>query len=317
MFKRLLVVVVALFGVFTLAACKGERTYKADGVYLAFSAGENDGAPQVTVVKVTIENDKIKEFYIDCLQSTAVKDEESNVTGYAFKEKTKKELGYDYRMHDGGRTMTDEEYREYLEEEGKLEWFEQAALIEKHFVEHGTDLTTDDDGYIQNVTGVTIADSDYSKLAKAAVDNAKAGKILSWTAYASGSQVNLVWAEGTVDAKGKLTSLKIDTLQGEVSDGIFAWNDKSKQELKYDYRMHDRERTMSDEEYREYLEEEGKLEWFEQADLLADYVLKNGLGNVKLDGTKLAEDAPEAISAVTVNVNHYVEVMKELLDNWK
>lgn len=178
MFKRLLVVVVALFGVFTLAACKGERTYKADGVYLAFSAGENYGAPQVTVVKVTIENDKIKEFYIDCLQSTAVKDEESNVTGYAFNEKTKKELGYDYRMHDGGRTMTDEEYREYLEEEGKLEWFEQA-------------------------------------------------------------------------------------------------------------------------------------------DLLADYVLKNGLGNVKLDGTKLAEDAPEAISAVTVNVNHYVEVMKELLDNWK
>ena len=51
---------VALFGVFTLAACKGERTYKADGVYLAFSAGENYGAPQVTVVKVTIENDKIK-----------------------------------------------------------------------------------------------------------------------------------------------------------------------------------------------------------------------------------------------------------------
>jgi len=292
--------------------------------------GENYGAPQVTVVKVTIENDKIKEFYIDCLQSTAVKDEESNVTGYAFNEKTKKELGYDYRMHDGGRTMTDEEYREYLEEEGKLEWFEQAALIEKQDVYKRQDLTTDDDGYIQNVTGVTIADSDYSKLAKAAVDNAKAGKILSWTAFASGSQVNLVWAEGTVDAKGKLTSLKItvdakgkltslkiDTLQGKVSDGIFAWNDKSKQELKYDYRMHDGGRTMSDEEYREYLEEEGKLEWFEQADLLADYVLKNGLGNVKLDGTKLAEDAPEAISAVTVNVNHYVEVMKELLDNWK
>ncbi|HHZ12088.1 MAG TPA: hypothetical protein GYA05_05180, partial [Acholeplasmataceae bacterium] len=74
MFKKFLVVLVALFGVFTLTSCN-RRTYMADGEFIAFKESLNYGAPQITVVKVTIENDEIKSFYIDCLQSTAVKDE--------------------------------------------------------------------------------------------------------------------------------------------------------------------------------------------------------------------------------------------------
>ena len=91
---------------------------------------------------------------------------------------------------------------------------------------------------------------------------------------------------------------------------------KTKKELRYDYRMHG-QNNLSEEDYKEYLEENDLLEWFEQADLLAQYVLENCLDNVKLEGTKLAEDAPEAIAAVTVNVNQYVAVMKELLEAWK
>lgn len=311
MLKRILMVLVAVFSLFALTAC-GERTYKADGVYAAFAESTNYGAPQVTVVTVTIKNDKIDSFYIDCLQSTAVKNEEGVVTGYNFNEKTKKELRYDYRMHGPG--MSEEEYLKHLEDNNLLEWFEQAELLEAYFKENGTDLTVNEDGYIQNVSGVTIKDGDYSKLAKQAVENAKAGKVYSWVA-SGGSTANLIWAEGTVDAKGKLTSLKLDTRQGRITDGTFAWDEKTKQEKGYDYRMHGP--GMEEEAYLDYLEENDLLEWFEQADLLAQYVLENGLDNVKLEGTKLAEDAPEAIAAVTVNVNQYVAVMKELLEAWK
>ncbi|HHX80930.1 MAG TPA: hypothetical protein GX692_07700 [Acholeplasmataceae bacterium] len=311
MLKRMLMVLVAVFSLFALTAC-GERTYKADGVYAAFAESTNYGAPQITVVTVTIKNDKIESFYIDCLQSTAVKNEEDVVTGYNFNEKTKKELRYDYRMHGPG--MDEEEYLDYLEENNKLEWFEQAELLEAYFKENGTDLTVDKDGYIQNVSGVSIVDSDYSKLAKKAVENAKAGKVYSWVAT-GGSTTNLIWAEGTVDKNGKLTSLKLDTRQGRITDGTFAWDEETKQEKGYDYRMHGP--GMEEEAYLDYLEENNKLEWFEQADLLAAYVLENGLANVKYDDNGKLDNAPEAIAEVSVTVNHYVKVMKDLVDNWK
>ena len=40
-------------------------------------------------------------------------------------------------------------------------------------------------------------------------------------------------------------------------------------------------------EYKEWLEENNKLEWFEQVDLLTEYVLKNGLTGFSLDGDKI------------------------------
>lgn len=316
MFKKFLVVLVALFGVFTLTSCN-RRTYMADGEFIAFKESLNYGAPQITVVKVTIENDEIKSFYIDCLQSTAVKDESNTVTSYAFNAKTKKELRYDYRMHDGGRTMSEEDYIAWLKANNKLEWFEQAELLEAYFLANGTDLQTDDQGHITNVASVTIADSDYSLLAKQAVENAKQGKVYSWLAYSEGTSIGIIWAEGTLKSDGTLKTLKLDELQGKMSNGTFSWNAKTKQELKYDYRMHDGGRTMSEEDYKKYLKDNNKLEWFEQADLLANYALKNGVSGLTLDGTKLSSNKPQALAGVSINVNHYIQVLGDLLNTWK
>ena len=68
-----------------------EKTYAADGVYSAFEASTNYGAPMLTTVSVTITNDEIASFYIDCVQSTAVKTDDV-VTDYNFNQKSKKEL---------------------------------------------------------------------------------------------------------------------------------------------------------------------------------------------------------------------------------
>ncbi|MDD4000742.1 MAG: hypothetical protein PHX62_07620 [Bacilli bacterium] len=314
MYKKVLMVLVAVFSLFALTACK-ERTYKADGVYTAFSEGLSNGAPQVTEVSVTIKNDKIESFNIDCLQSVLTKDEEEVITGITFNAKTKKELRYAYRMH-GQFALSEEDYIDYLEENDELEWFEQAELLEAHFLANGTSLETDDNGYITNVASVSIADSDYSKLAAEAVANAKAGKVYSWMAYTSGTQANIVWAEGNVNDKGVLTSLSLDTLQGNVKENAFTWNEKTKQELKYAYRMHGH-RELSEEDYKEWLEENEELEWFEQANLLSDYVFANGLANVKVATGGTLEDAPTTLAEVSVTVSHYVEVMEALLDEWK
>lgn len=188
MFKKLLLVFVAVFCILTLSSCK-ERTYKADGVYLAFDVGTT--TPQITVVKVTIKNDKVESFYIDCLQSTAVKNTENVVTAYNFNAQSKKQLLYKYGMHNKD---------------------DQAA--------------------------------DYTK----------------------------------------------QDLNTEA--GLNA--------------------------YKAYLEETGKKEWFQQAELLANYALSNGtVSNVTLNGTKLGDNAPEAIASVSINVQNYFTVMQELLDAWK
>ncbi|HEY8395270.1 MAG TPA: hypothetical protein VIK96_00675 [Bacilli bacterium] len=332
MFKKLLLVFVAVFCILTLSSCK-ERTYKADGVYLAFDVGTT--TPQITVVKVTIKNDKVESFYIDCLQSTAVKNTENVVTAYNFNAQSKKQLLYKYGMHNKDDQAADytkqdlnteaglNAYKAYLEETGKKEWFQQAELMEAYFKTNGV---PDD---LSNVSSVTISDAGYTTLAKQALENAKAGKVYSWT-YENGSTLSVIWAEGTVNEKGKLTSLKIDERQGKVTNGTFAWNAQTKQELQYLYGMHNSDNqaagyTKQDlkteaglNAYKEFLEETGKKEWFQQAELLANYALSNGnVSNVTLNGTKLGDNAPEAIASVSINVQNYFTVMQELLDAWK
>src|SRR5690554_4028382 len=175
MFKKLLLVFVALFAVVTLAACDPteepvERTFVADGVYTAFSEElTNAGGPQITWVSVTIENDEITAFYIDVIQSAQTKNAEDVVTGFAFNAQSKKELGYAYRMH-GQRSLTEAEYITWLEENEKLEWFEQAALIEAFMVENGPAAVTKTEDVIDNIATVTIKDA-YTVLAAQAVQN--------------------------------------------------------------------------------------------------------------------------------------------------
>ena len=83
--------------------------------------------------------------------------------------------------------------------------------------------------------------------------------------------------------KDKVHDIIIDTVQG--TDGKF--NEQSKRELGYDYKMHYytyaglvgyENATM--EGYVDWLKENNKLEWFEQMDVLADYILKNGVDSV-------------------------------------
>ena len=338
MFKKVLVVFIAVFAALTLTACK-ERTFKADGVYTAFKVDLSYGKPQLTTVDVTIKDDKIESFYIDCRQSAEAKDNDGNVTGYAFNEKTKKELQYLYGMHntpnaEAGYTTQDltttegmAAYKEYLEEEGLKEWFEQAALLEAHFKANGTTLETDKAGYITNVAGVTVADSNYSALAAEAVENAKEGKVVKVTQYLDrGVTNNVVWVEGTVNEKGEFTAIKIDTLQGKIVEGAFAWNEKSKQELQYLYGMHNTPNAEADyarqdlttaegmATYKEYLEEEGLKEWFEQADMLAAYVLANGVDGLDVDKSGKLSSAPTQLADVTVTVSHYLEVLEALFE---
>jgi hypothetical protein len=312
MFKKVLVVLIAVFAVFALTACKKERTYKADGVYYAFSAGLNDGKPQVTTVSVTIKDDKIESFYIDCVQSTLTD------AGYTFNAKSKKELGYAYRMH-GQWNLSEEDYIQYLRDNNKKEWFEQAELLEAYFKANGTTLTTNSEGKITNVTGVTIKDGDYSKLAAEAVQNAKDGKVIRVLQYAEEKNGaitnNVVWVEGTLNEQGKLVDIVIDTLQGKIANETFAWNEKSKQELGYAYRMHG-QRNLSEADYIEYLRQNNKYEWFEQADMLADYVLANGLSAVKLGDDEKLTDKPTALASVSVTASHYVHLLEELLEDF-
>jgi hypothetical protein len=121
-----------------------------------------------------------------------------------------------------------------------------------------------------------------------------------------------------------LAELQIDTRQGvKGDDGKFVWKEKTKQEEQYLYGMHFRdsgiEGDLTDDdvmaEYKEWLEENNKLEWFEQVDLLTEYVLKNGLTGFSLDGDKIKkdDDTPEALAGITVTAIHYYNVIDQAL----
>ena len=320
----------------TVTAPVVERTYPCDGEFSAFEASLNYGAPMYTMVTVKIENDEVVSFYIDALQS---KKNEAG-TNYDWNAKSKKELGYLYGMHnvnnaDAGyerQDLSTEEglaaYQAYLAEFGKKEWFEQAELLEAAFLE-STDLEVDEAGTITSVAGVTIKDGGYSKLAKAALANAKAGKTVKLVATSNYGSPNIVWVEATVGADGAFSALELDTLQGKVvknSEDVvtgYAWNEKSKQELGYLYGMHNvnnadagyERQDLSTEEglaaYQAYLTEQGKLEWFEQANMITAYALENGLeGLVMDDATKKLDGSVEALAGVSVTVEHYLAVLE-------
>lgn len=308
-----------------------EKTYAADGVYSAFEASTNYGAPMLTTVSVTITNDEIASFYIDCVQSTAVKTDDV-VTDYKFNQKSKKELGYLYGMHntpnaeeeytpqDLSTTEGMAAYKAYLVKAELKEWFEQAALIEAYFVANGTDLEYNEAEQISNITGVTVKDGSYSKLAKEAVANAATGKAVS---VISANAHDVIWAEGTVSADGSFSALKLNTLQGRLVEGAYTWDAQNKQEKAYLYGMHntpnaeleyarqDLSTTEGMAAYKAYLAEAGKLEWFEQAGLITEYVLANGVAGLVLDGTNL-DGSVEALSGVTIHANGYVAVLKAL-----
>ncbi|HHW79286.1 MAG TPA: FMN-binding protein [Acholeplasmataceae bacterium] len=288
-FAMLFIVVLGL----SLVACK-KGTYEVDGVFTAIEFGDNYGTPMLTWADVTVKDGEIESIFIDALQASV--NEEGVFTWNA---KTKKELGYDYRMHDGGRTKTDEEYKAFLTENNLLEWFEQAKLIEDEFLANGVG------DKIDGITGVTIADGGYTTVVKKAIENAKNLVFVDFEYNLNYGAPQVVWSEVTVNKKGEVTKVFLDTIQSTKTVAeektSFSWNDKSKKELGYDYRMHDGGRTKTDEEYKAFLTENDLLEWFEQAKLVEDFFLANGAKDV------------DNVSGVTITTDSYTLVVKRAI----
>ena len=305
--KKLLTGLFAIFIVFGFAACNGDDTseFKVDGEFMAFEIGEYYGAPMVTSVTVTVEDGEIVDYYIDALQS----DSET----FEWNEETKKELGYDYKMHYDVYEATDDtptmaEYETWLDDNDKLEWFEQAELIEDYWLENGYDSVNVVEGEIDNVSGVTISDDGYIALADEAFQQAKDGITKAYTVSAYDAP-QVVWATLDVDENGDIEDLEIDALQSSVDEGTFTWNDSTKQELGYDYKMHYGAYEATDDtptiaEYETWLEDNDKLEWFEQVDMITDYIVENGWE------TTFAVEDVDSLSGVSITVSSYETVLE-------
>ena len=301
--KKLFVLFVALFTVVVVAGCNGEREFAADGEFTAYEIGTHSNAPMVTMVTVTIEDDEIVSYYIDARQGKATQsagedtpdDTSDDEYTFSWNAETKKELGDDYNMVQFGGAIA--------------EWYEQAALIEAYWLENGVDsVTVDADNVIDNVAGVTIKDGGYTDLAAEAVQLAKDGKMQA--VYCSTSGTDLYIATMTVDAEGNFSDLLLDTQQAERNKVTFTWKADTKQELGYDYKMHYNTYSATDdtptmEEYKTWLTENDKLEWFEQVALITDDITENGWE----DNT--AVDAP---AGVTITKDSYYTVLGLLFD---
>lgn len=325
--KKLVLLLVALFTVVTVAGCGGETTttttatttttteapreFAADGEFTAFKVGVHRNAPMVTTVTVTIEDDEIVGYYIDARQGSATQtagadtpdDTTDDTWTFAWNAMTKKELGDDYGMVANGGAIA--------------EWYEQAALIEAYWLANGYDsVTVDGDNVIDNVSGVTIKDGDYRELAEAAVQLAIDGKMQAVLCTAD----DLYFAHMTVDEEGNFSDLVLDVLQGKPTGGTFAWSDESKQELGDDYGM----KGVGGG----YTFDSGAwvssgttavLEWYEQAQLITDYVEENGWNEDlaaiaqrggTIDGTTLIDD----LAGVTVRSQSYYDLLALLFD---
>lgn len=324
--KKIITTIFAVFTLLVLAAC-GKKEFAYDGEFTAFEVSEHTSqgvkVPQITTVTVTVKSGKITKYCIDALQGSFTKDADGNVTAVAWNTKTKKELGADYHMKDVGPKYKFEN-GSWVKVEGakcEKEWFEQAALIEAKWLADGVDSVTttadaDKAQRIDNVAGVTLKDGGYTKLAKEAVANAKAGKYVVYKVGVSYSGAAEVYSATLTVSKGKAKTLVIDTRQSKVNATTgLAWNAKTKQELGADYNMKN-----VGEKYKfengAWVKVEGakcEKEWNEQIEIIQNYVLKNYNKNLKpvagrsgsLDGTTLLDD----FAGVTMNTGTYFELI--------
>ena len=281
------------------------------------------GADLVIATGYVSSNGELEEVVLDMLQGKV--DSASN--NFVWNELTKNELGYDYKMHYytyagivGYENATMEGYIDWLKQNNKLEWFEQAELIVDAWLKDSS-LSTNN-GKFDTVAGVTISDALYldtlNKLKAYSESNRvyKAdGTYLAYDFVTGKGSPEMVFVK-VVIRNDEIVNIIIDTIQG--TDGKF--NAQSKRELGYDYKMHYytyaglvgyENATM--EGYKAWLKENNKLEWFEQMDVLADYILKNGVDSVVVN----ENDKFENIAGVTVSNYGYVDLVKEAIQNAK
>ena len=296
--KKLIALFVALVAVLGLAACGSKTTAKApettkapvttvaqktfahDGTYVAFAYDYNYGAPQVNEVRLTIKNDKVESLVINATQSHL----DSEAGHYVWNEKSKKELGYGYHMfysaykNEAGEEASEAGYEAWCKANNKLEWFEQAALIEAA-------LKADVNAKYDEIASVSIADNHYTELAKQAYANAVAGKLVDYVLCDNHGVCQIVWAEATVKADGSVSDYLVNTIQAKeatVEEKLtFTWNEKSKQELGYGYHMfysaykNEAGEEASEAGYEAWCKANNKLEWFEQAALICSAFAAN------------------------------------------
>ncbi len=284
--KKMWLLLLVVMAAFVLTACQKE--FAADGEYTAFTYEESHGGPQVTSVTVTIENDEIVGYYIDARQGHKVQtegedtpdDTSDDVFQGEWNELTKKELLEDYGM---------------AAVAGGLEWYEQAEEIEAHWLANGVSMDDviaegeDNAGKTDAITGVSITVSEYYTLALEAIELARSGDFQAIYCVNGSHGAELYMASMTVE-KGEFSDLVIDVVQSHVTDGEFDFNEKTKWELGFDYGMS---------------AVTNGLEWFEQAEDIAEYVEANGWA---------AGDDLDGIASVSISTEDFVEVLDLLFD---
>lgn len=336
--KRVILPLLVVFASFALFGC-GNSEFKVDGEFTAYSVSDSGNKPQVTLVTVTIEKGKIAGYYIDVRQGyrnatvndQGTQDTTDDVTTYSFgwNSQTKKDLEFNYKMKyntyvgslENPETATIEGYESWLETNNQYEWFQQAELLEAFWFENGVEATdVDDEGEFLNVAGVTVSDSSYVDLALEAVELARLGKFQA--IHSTGTDLYI--ASMIVSPKGVISELKLDVQQSTrcTVEGTFTWNEHTKQSLGYEYKMFynaylaslNDEWEASMEGYRAWLTASNKLEWFEQIQVISDYVLEHGWNSnyqpvngdgISLDGVTLLDGT----AGVTISTAHYFTVL--------
>ena len=314
--KKVFTLLIAVVASIMLIGCNDNSEFKVDGKFTAYEVSVHSNAPQVTYVTVTIENGQIVKYDIDVRQGV----DEQTDTGYSFtwNQLTKKQLGDDYNMKLYGTKydLVDGEWVEVEGEKPEYEWYEQVNLIENYLLDNGVDSVQVIDERVSNVAGVTIKEDSYIDLAADAVELAKIGKFQA--IYCSSDDLYI--ASMTYDKNGNISDLTLDVLQGKPNGENFAWSESTKQELGEEYGM---EGLGSAFDYidGEWVESDEKtvLEWYEQANLITDYIEANGFDeNLEalagrggtIDGTTLLDD----LAGVTIRTQTYYDVLTALFE---
>jgi hypothetical protein len=160
----------------------------------------------------------------------------------------------------------------------------------------------------------------YTAVAKAAVENAKAGKFVAIYTSISQGRPEFYTAEMTLNKKGQIDTLVLDVLQStfNTTSGVLEWNPKSKLELGDDYGM---------KGAGGYAFVNGAwvaqgtctLEWYEQIDLIIDYVKANGWSDslqpvAQRGGSLNGTDLLPELAGATIRTGNYFTILKSLFE---
>jgi major membrane immunogen (membrane-anchored lipoprotein) len=321
--KKVLSVVVLVLLFLGLVGCEPkvveeERTYVADGVYVAWELGTNTGKvlnndgtvytlgegetaetfksvqPVLSTVSVEIRNDKIVRYTIDerqaksFVKSTA---EDGTITGvtWAFNAQTKRELKYGYGMESGA---------------AQGEWFQTIVVLENSWLKSEP----------KAVSSVTIYHESYVTLANEAIKMAKDGKV---SAITPGEHYtyDVAHVEANVSKEGKLSNVKFDA-------NIFGYNQVAADVYKADKNVF-QFTWAAESKYDSYAPMSNNVKWQDQIDTLEEYIEENGFDGLLGSNQNATSKAhkglimdgvvPEALASVTIQANGEIYVLTQLL----